>query len=585
MNTLSGFANFAKQGKNTLNNGGAKVAVVYTRVSSKEQADTNLSLDFQRKAIEEHALRGDIQILEYFGGTYESAKTDGRKEFQRMLDFIKKNKGKITHILVYMLDRFSRTGGAAIKLAEELRIKYGVEIFAVSQPTDTSNPSGIFQQNIQFLFSHYDNELRKQRSIAGMKEKFKRGIWVAKPPIGYDIVKTNGVRKIVINSVGKKIKKAFVWKSEGMKNEAILERLRSLGIKLNKQHLTKIFKNPFYCGLLSHSMLEGQLVEGTHEILVSKALFLQVNEIHRDNPGYGVPHKKLQDEVPLKVFIRCSDCNQPFTGYIVKAKGLWYYKCRTKGCKCNQSAIRLHKQFIGLMEQYCIRTELKAPLLAMMESVWMDINKERIQLEKEYKKQLAALEEKLESIEESYFINKEMSKETYEKFRSKFMTQHQEIASQLSKTENKVSNPTAVLEKALDISINLATEWNSADIEHKEKLQKLVFPDGIVFDKKTGVLRTDRVNVIFELIADLSDNTGDNEKRQTGDDACLSPLVRVEGLEPPSLAALDPKSSVSTNFTTPAKRVAKVSNFTNAPNSFSDCHVNTISRPTIVIRH
>jgi hypothetical protein len=34
----------------------------------------------------------------------------------------------------------------------------------------------------------------------------------------------------------------------------------------------------------------------------------------------------------------------------------------------------------------------------------------------------------------------------------------------------------------------------------------------------------------------------------------------VEGLEPPSLAALDPKSSVSTNFTTPAqlKRSAKV---------------------------
>lgn len=37
-------------------------------------------------------------------------------------------------------------------------------------------------------------------------------------------------------------------------------------------------------------------------------------------------------------------------------------------------------------------------------------------------------------------------------------------------------------------------------------------------------------------------------------------FVRVEGLEPPSLAALDPKSSVSTNFTTPAtqKRSAKV---------------------------
>ena len=29
-------------------------------------------------------------------------------------------------------------------------------------------------------------------------------------------------------------------------------------------------------------------------------------------------------------------------------------------------------------------------------------------------------------------------------------------------------------------------------------------------------------------------------------------VVRVEGVEPPRLAALDPKSSVSTNFTTPA---------------------------------
>ena len=41
----------------------------------------------------------------------------------------------------------------------------------------------------------------------------------------------------------------------------------------------------------------------------------------------------------------------------------------------------------------------------------------------------------------------------------------------------------------------------------------------------------------------------------------VSPLlifVRVEGLEPPSLAAPDPKSGVSTNFTTPAFGTAKV---------------------------
>ena len=329
MTQLSTFAHFAKDNRIAPRTSGMNTAVVYTRVSSKEQADTNLSLDIQRRVIEDYAQRNNIKIADYFGGTYESAKTDGRKEFQRMLDFIKKNKGKVSHILVYMLDRFSRTGGGAIKLAQELREKYGIEVFAVTQPTDTSNPSGVLQQSIQFIFSQYDNELRKQRSIAGMREKFKRGIWVAKPPIGYDVIRINGTRTIEVNSVGKKIKKAFVWKSEGVKNEAILEKLRSMGISLNKQHLTKLLKNPFYCGMLCHNMLEGQIVESTHEKLISKELFLKVNEIHQSNEGYGVPHKKQQDAVPLKVFIRCSDCNEPFTGYVVKAKGLWYYKCRT----------------------------------------------------------------------------------------------------------------------------------------------------------------------------------------------------------------------------------------------------------------
>jgi DNA invertase Pin-like site-specific DNA recombinase len=153
------FGKWAKKSETPKFAHSVKKAVVYTRVSSKEQYDKNLSLDWQRKAIEEFAGRNGFEIMNYYGGTYESAKTDGRKEFQNMLDFIKKQKGKVSHILVYLLDRFSRTGGGAIKLAQELREKYGVTILAVTQPIDTSNPGGVFQQDMQFLFSKYDNEL------------------------------------------------------------------------------------------------------------------------------------------------------------------------------------------------------------------------------------------------------------------------------------------------------------------------------------------------------------------------------------------------------------------------------------------
>ena len=113
MKTIADFGRYAKRKGRTVSTD-LKTAVVYTRVSSKEQADNNLSLEFQRKTIEEYAQKSNFTIAAYFGGTYESAKSDGRKEFQRMLDFIKKNKGKVSQVLVYTLDRLSRTGGGAI---------------------------------------------------------------------------------------------------------------------------------------------------------------------------------------------------------------------------------------------------------------------------------------------------------------------------------------------------------------------------------------------------------------------------------------------------------------------------------------
>lgn len=522
-----------------------KTAVVYTRVSSKEQADNNLSLDFQRKAIEEYALRNDFTTLDYFGGTYESAKTDGRKEFQRMLDFIKKNKGRVSHILVYTLDRFSRTGGGAIKVAEDLREKYGVTVFAVTQPADTSNASGVLQQSIHFIFSQYDNQLRKQRAIAGMKEKFQKGIWVVKPPMGYDIVKTGGVRKIVVNATGKHLKKAFIWKSEGLKNEDIIERLNRLGLKMYKQQLTKIFKNPFYCGLLCHGLLEGQVVEGTHEKLISRDIFLKVNEIHQSSGGYGVPHKKEVDEVPLKVFIRCSDCNAPFTGYIVKAKGIWYYKCRTKGCHCNKNAKQMHDLFKKLLDKYTVQERCVAPLQYQIEAIYKDINKDAEEEIVTLKGRLSDVTKKLDSLEEKYYVNGEMSRETFEKFYFRYKAEHAEISKGLASCVMGISNLSETVVKAIDLSRRLALEWASSDVKEKEKLQKLVFPEGIIYEKEKGAFRTDRVNVVFELIASLQQLSEEKEKGQTGNQTCLSLSAEREGFSSRLKQFLQPAPSAA----------------------------------------
>ena len=532
MTTNELFSKWARKSETPRFAPSVKKAVVYTRVSSKEQYDKNLSLDWQRKAIEEFAGRNGFEIMNFYGGTYESAKTDGRKEFQNMLDFIKKQKGKVSHILVYLLDRFSRTGGGAIKLAQDLREKYGVTIIAVTQPIDTSNPGGVFQQNMQFLFSQYDNELRKQRAVAGIKEKLERGIWCIKPPMGYDILRTGGERKIVANKQGRLLRKAFEWKGAGMKNEEILSELHAAGLKIYKQKLSQIFSNPFYCGLIANKMLNGKLVEGTHEKLISKDLFLKVNNVRQSANKYGVAHQKEIEAVPLKVFMKCPKCGEGYTGYIVKKKNLWYYKCRTKGCCANKNAAKVNEQFVAFLQKHVIKTEYLPHLIDVILSSTQSLNDANKDRQNELKTVLNEVQQKIDTIEEKYFVTGEMSKETYEKFLTKFTKEKEEILDSFRSCSVSSSNLESFLENVVTFSSKVATGWTSSPVKLKENLQKLIFPSGITYCTKNEAFRTEKVNLVFAVNAELNSLSEEDINKQGGIKATLSSLVGMTGFEP-----------------------------------------------------
>jgi hypothetical protein len=54
------------------------------------------------------------------------------------------------------------------------------------------------------------------------------------------------------------------------------------------------------------------------------------------------------------------------------------------------------------------------------------------------------------------------------------------------------------------MSSNLSEIWVSGDLPQKKKIQNLVFPSGIGYDKSNGKVRTHRVNSIFSAIPLLS---------------------------------------------------------------------------------
>ncbi len=515
--------------------------IIYTRVSSKEQADKNLSLETQRKTIQDYIDRSGRNVVGFFGGTYESAKTDGRKEFLRMIDFIKKNKGKVNEIMVYALDRFSRTGGAAIKLATDLREKYGVIINAVTQPVDTSNPSGVLSQGMHLLFSEFDNKLRSQRVIAGLKAKFEKGIWAVNAPQGYDSVIINGERKLVVNEEGKIIVKAFQWKIDGIKNIEIVDRLRSLGLKkMNKMQVQRILVNPFYCGMIAHGMLNGRVIEGQHEKMITRETFLRVNNILEKSTRFHISHKPDDIKLPLKVFMWCVDCSQPITGYKMKVKVKkgsepafqYYYKCRTKGCCFNRNVKDIHAKFEAVLADISIKPELLDPITFQLEKTFDELNAENKGKEKYFKEQLTELQKKVDILEEKYFMGGEMIKETYDKFAGRYAAEKFEIMKHIENCSISNSNHKSTLKKALEFACNPLKVWQSGSVGVKEKLQNLLFPEGLGYDKQIGAFRTDTINSLIALIARSSGDSFLWKKQKALSYQGQSLSAEREGFEP-----------------------------------------------------
>lgn len=516
--------------------------VTLSRVSSKKQFRENISIENQERYFDDYAKQTGKVILARFGGTYESASVHERKELKKMLDFIKKNNTtspkKISQIWVYMTDRFDRTGLGGMVRAAELREKYGVALFALAQPTSVKDDSGVFSQNIQFLVSEYENRQRRRRMIDGMTAKFQKGDWVTVLPMGYSAVKENKIRRIVINEEGKFVKQAFHWKADGMKNEEILSRLNAMGCKMYKQKLTKIFKKPFYCGYINHGFLDGQIVPGNHEALISLEVFLKVNDIHTKMGNYGVPHKKERKELPLKVFLKCEECNEPMTGYTGRKKTkkkvleFYYYKCRTKGCQCNKNADTLHDLFQKKLEKYQVKEEFFTSVQYDLISYFQEVTKERIDQEALLKGQLVEVNKKIETIEERYFALNEMTKEVFDRFHSRYVDEKAKIAKLLHECAIGISNLNELILQSIEFGSKLNTVWTLGSIKVKEGIQKLVFPKGIAYSKKNGLFRTLDENFVFRRIAAQAGVSAENKNgdRPFFDD--LSPAAERKGFEP-----------------------------------------------------
>src|ERR671912_511672 len=150
-------------------------AVIYVRVSTKEQTE-NLSLATQLKTCEDYCERQGFEVVARFREEGESAKTVDRTELQKLLQFCRTNKGRVQFVIVFNLTRFAREKYDHFALRAHLK-SLGISLRSATEPIDDTS-TGKLMEDVLAAFAQFDNDVRSERTRAGMKAALELGRWV-----------------------------------------------------------------------------------------------------------------------------------------------------------------------------------------------------------------------------------------------------------------------------------------------------------------------------------------------------------------------------------------------------------------------
>jgi hypothetical protein len=82
-----------------------------------------------------------------------------------------------------------------------------------------------------------------------------------------------------------------------------------------------------------------------------------------------------------------------------------------------------------------------------------------------------------------------------------------------------------MMDKSVKTAANLAELWLSGDYMERKLLQDILFPEGVVYDKKNDLLRASRVNAVMSLIRDISDFLDNKKGDDSSENFAMSPVV------------------------------------------------------------
>ena len=243
-------------------------------------------------------------------------------------------------------------------------------------------------------------------------------------------------------------------------------------------------------------------MQGNHDPLISQDLFSRVQD--RLN-GKSVPHKKVNEDFPLRGFIRCAACDKPLTAGWVKGRTEKYprYWCWTKGC----GAVAISKEllethFLILLSLSEPTTELLANLPTIAARSWEE-RKARIAADAKMLSNRLADQRTLNQQAITAKLKGTLSEEDFQVMKKSINEESARIENDINSLDSERSSIEDLMTQTQTQVIDFAESWKVADINGKHEIQFALYPRGLAYSHEKSFFEPANYSLLQAFLAAL----------------------------------------------------------------------------------
>ncbi len=476
-------------------------ALIYCRVSSDRQVKEGHGLQGQEQRCRGYAEQLGYDVVKVFRDEGVSGGVIDREGMQKLLDYLDMHGHRDDHVVI--IDDLKR-------LARDITGHFTLRRAITSRKAKLESPSHKFGEGAEDIFvesilaatAELERNQNKRQVRNRMQARLEAGYWTFYPPPGYTFAKVAGHGKIIVPKEPEAtiIREAMEGFANGIyaTQTDVKDFLQSKGFRhwgygkmTYLEQVKRLLTREVYAGYIFYPKWNVTHRKGHHQALISGETFQKIQDKLAEKQKMRA-RNNIRDDFPLRGFVCCEKCGNPFTASWSKGRKLHYpfYRCKTVGCEFQHKGIRaekMHAEFEALLKKLKPRPNIlkvvRAELLDQWNTRMLDVESVR----KERKRKLDAIDKEIAGYLEAIkgCSNPTVIKKIEESIEA-LEAKRMRLGEKIEIKNRKNYDFESALNRVLEFLQYPFAMWQQGDLAQKRLVLRLVFEKELTYDKETA---------------------------------------------------------------------------------------------------